>query len=63
MDENIESTDTHHIGERANAKELPKFVAKRIDQLDHGSEITSRAAIGLLSCRLESQKCGSRVKP
>jgi hypothetical protein len=38
-------------------------VAKRINQLDHGSEITRKAAIGLLSCRLESQECGSRVRP
>jgi hypothetical protein len=38
-------------------------VAERIDQLDHGREITRRAAIGLLSCRLESQKCGSRARP
>ena len=63
MDENIKSTNSHHIGEGANAKELPEFMAKRIDQLDHGREITRKAAIGLLSCRLESQKCGSRVKP
>jgi hypothetical protein len=38
-------------------------VAKRIDQLDHGSEITRRAAIGLLSCRPKSQKCGLQEKP
>jgi hypothetical protein len=63
MDEKIKATNADHIGERTNAEELPEFVAKRIDQLDHGSEITSRAAIGLLSCRLESQKCGSRARP
>ena len=62
MDENIESTDTHHIGERANAKELPEFMAKRTDQLDHGSEITRKTAIGLLSCRPKSQERRLQVR-
>ena len=63
MDEKIEASNANHIGERSDAEKLPEFVAERIDQLDHGSEITLWAAIGLLTCQLVRHECGSRARP